>query len=257
MMYDQLSTDYDRFVHWTARLAAELPFLEDQLGAPGEQRPLYILDTACGTGMHAIALAKKGYRTAGADLSTGMVEKARLNAAAAGVAAPFEAAGFGDLARAFRQASFDALLCLGNSLPHVLAPLALQQALGDFAACLRPGGLLLVQNRNFDAVLSRRVRWMDPQSYLEGDREWLFLRFNDFLDQGLLDFNMLVLTRQGNGPWSQQATSTRLWPMRQEELAQALSKAGFEHLTWFGDMAGSPFQPESSGNLIVSARRSA
>ena len=49
MMYDTFSTDYDRFVNWPSRLAAELPFIESQLEAAGARR---VLDAACGTGQH-------------------------------------------------------------------------------------------------------------------------------------------------------------------------------------------------------------
>jgi hypothetical protein len=47
-MYDDFSSDYDRFVDWPGRLAAELPFIERQLRAVGARR---VLDAACGTGV--------------------------------------------------------------------------------------------------------------------------------------------------------------------------------------------------------------
>ena len=49
------------------------------------------------------------------------------NAADAQVDARFEAAGFGELS-AWVGAGFDALLCLGNSLPHLLTPADLSAA---------------------------------------------------------------------------------------------------------------------------------
>ena len=246
MMYDDFSSDYDRFVDWPGRLAAELSFIERELQAVGARR---VLDAACGTGMHTIALAQRGYETVGTDLSVGMVERARVNATTAepvlngagGVAARFEVAGFGELARTFGvDAGFDALLCLGNSLPHLLTPTDLAAALYDFAACLRPGGLLLIQNRNFDAVLASRQRWMDPQSHREKDSEWLFVRFYEFESDGTLTFNMVTLRRGGVGAWNQQVTSTRLCPLRQEELTAALAEAGFitRHLWITNDTNG-------------------
>jgi SAM-dependent methyltransferase len=285
-MYDDFSADYDRFVDWPGRLAVEMPFIVGRIGNSS-----YVLDAACGTGMHAIALAQRGYAVAGADLSVGMIERARANAEAAGVVARFEVAGFGELAGAFtpalspaltpaltpalsqgeREQRFDAVLCLGNSLPHLLTPADLEAALADFAACLRPGGLLLIQNRNFDAVLARRERWMGPQAHWDGDAEWLFLRFYDFEPDGTLTFNLLTLRRalpspspspqpsplqgEGEGAWSQKVTSTRLWPLRQEELVAALETVGFGGITCFGDMQGGPFDPQVSGNFIVAGRR--
>ena len=255
-MYDSFSVDYDRFVNWPSRLSVELPFIQEQLKRVDLQpdEALSILDAACGTGMHVIALAKLGFKTAGADLSAGMVKKARLNAQAEGVQVRFEAVGFGSLADVFGKQAFNALLCLGNSLPHLLSPSDLAAALVDFAACLKPGGLLLIQNRNFDAVLSRQERWMEPQSHREEENEWIFLRFYDYLPDGLLRFNLLTLQSTGSAAWAQSAVESLLYPLRQVELSQALAFAGFREITYYGNLAGAPFEPHTSGNLVVSAR---
>ena len=254
-MYDSFSEDYDRFVNWPSRLSAEMPFIQQQLQSVRRARSAvtHVLDAACGTGMHAIALAKSGFTVAGADLSWGMIQKARLNAQEEEMDVRFEAAGFGGLENVFGRETFDSLLCLGNSLPHILSTEALATTLADFAACLRPGGLLLVQNRNFDAVLAQQERWMEPQTHHEGDVERVFVRFYDFRPDGLLNFNILTLRREGQASWTQSAVETLLRPLRQVELAQALTVAGFREMTWYGDMAGAPYEPDSSGNLIVSA----
>lgn len=258
-MYDAFSNDYDRFVNWPSRLGYELPFIEGQLneiktGQPG--RPVRVLDAACGTGMHAIALAQRGFAAAGADLSAGMIERARANAAAARLDIPFEAVGFSGQEQVFKRQvlfPFDALLCLGNSLPHLLSAADLASALADFAACLRPGGLLLVQNRNFDALMARRERWMEPQSHRQGQGEWVFLRFYDYAPDGWIDFNILTLQREGDGAWAQRITTTRLRPLLQDELSTALAEAGFERLTFYGDMRAAGFDAQNSGNLIATA----
>ena len=249
-MYDDFSADYDRFVNWPGRLAAELPFIERTLKATEARR---VLDAACGTGMHTLALAQRGYEAVGADLSAGMIEQARANAASASIEARFEAAGFGELAERVGT-GFDAVLCLGNSLPHLLTAADLASALADFAACLRPGGLLLIQNRNFDAVLAHRERWMEPQSHREGEIEWTFLRFYDFEPNGTLTFNLVTLSRAGEGAWNQQVAAARLWPMRQSELTASLSAAGFGEITCWGDLQGTSFEPDRSPNLVVQAR---
>jgi glycine/sarcosine N-methyltransferase len=256
-MYDAFSLTYDRFVDWQARLSVEVPFLERQFqfSGPSEPEQTHILDVACGTGMHAIALAQRGYRLIGADLSQPMIERARENASASGVAVRFETVGFGRLQTEFAPERFDALLCLGNSLPHLLTLLGLYSALDDFSACLRPGGLLLLQNRNFDAVMTQQQRWMEPQAHQETDREWLFLRCYDFDQDGLITFHVVTLYRKSGDEWQQQVSSTRLRPLYQAELLDALSAAGFEELTSYGSMSGDTFDSSSSGNLVITARK--
>ena len=265
-LYDALSDDYDRFVNWESRLAYEMPFIEGALREADARR---VLDVACGTGMHAIELARRSYKVVGTDLSALMIEQARENAAAAEVEARFVVAGFGKLAEKLALSPvlsevegiieeggglFDAVLCLGNSLPHALGAEDLDNALVDFAAVLRPGGLLLVQNRNFDAVLARRERFMGPEAHREGDREWLFVRFYDFNSDSTLTFNMLILRRDAEGKWSQQAESTELRPLTYSELVASLTTAGFTKIVCYGDMQGAPFDPENSSNLITVAK---
>jgi glycine/sarcosine N-methyltransferase len=251
-MYDRLSTDYDRFVNWQARLSVELPFIIEKLQVFHAQT---ILDAAAGTGMHAIALAQCGFIASGADISQGMIARAQSNATSAGVEIKFTLVGFGNLAPTFGRHSFDALFCLGNSLPHLLSQSALSEALADFSACLRPGGMLLLQNRNFDAVLRVRDRWMEPQSHTEKDVEWVFHRFYDFDPDGLLTFNLVTLKRERSGNWTEQHLSSRLRPLLKDDLVSALKESGFTVISVYGDMTGSPFIPETSSNLVVLAIR--
>ena len=251
-MYDSLSGDYDRFVSWQGRLELEMPFITAQIDSlAAGHLPSKILDAACGTGMHAIALALRGCQAAGADLSPGMIARAKANARRAGVQVDFRQAGFGDLRRSFQN--FDALLCLGNSLPHLLTSAGLSDALQDFAACLRPGGMLLVQNRNFDAVLASRERWMSPEAHRDGEQEWLFLRFYDFEPDGLINFHIITLYRTGESAWTQKVDSTRLRPLREAELVAALDHARFTQITRYGSMSGDPFDPARSPNLVLQA----
>jgi glycine/sarcosine N-methyltransferase len=251
-MYDTLAAEYDRFVDWPARLALEIPFLEKALRDAGART---IADTACGTGMHALALAARGFIAAGADASAGMIDRARMNAAQAGAAVQFEIAGFGDIAGAFNTQRFDALLCLGNSLPHAGSLPATLAALSDFAACLRPGGRLILQNRNFDAILARRERWMPLQARQDGGSDRLFLRSYDFEADGTLTFWMILLGREAGGTWTQSALSSRLYPLRREELLSALDQTSFTDIHCYGDAKGSNFDPAISSDLWIIATR--
>lgn len=257
-MYDALSTDYDRFVNWNERLSFEMPFIEKVLS---ELKPsgktVRVLDAACGTGWHVIELARRGYISSGADISAKMIERAIANSKTANVSVTFKVAGFGGLAKAFLSQStprFDALLCLGNSLPHISGLTELVSTLKDFALCLRAGGLLLIQNRNFDAVLEQHLRWMEPQSYQQGNEEWLYLRFYDFEADGTLGFNMLILHRDAQFRWQQQIERTTLYPLKKSEIEVALKTAGFENCLFLGSMGGEAFDPQKSGNLVVVAR---
>jgi glycine/sarcosine N-methyltransferase len=259
-MYDDFSQDYDRFVNWQERLAIELPFIEQQLQIVERKinRKPKLLDAACGSGMHAIALARLGYSACGSDISPKMVGKARDNARAAGVNAKFIESAFGNLKHDFQtepEFPFDVILCLGNSLPHLLTIIDLRKALQDIADCLQPGGMAFFQNRNFDAVMEKKQRWMEPQNHVEGSQEWVFLRFYDFERDGLITFNILRLQRSGTEAWQQIISSTKLYPLKRDTLTGLLEESGFTDIRCFGGMAEEPFDPITSGNLVVSANK--
>ena len=255
-MYDEFSQHYDQFVSWEERLPAETPFLLSELNEipakPGES--LSVLDVACGTGHHAIALAKAGFRCTGTDFSQKMVVLARENAQKEGLNITFQQAGFGELAKTFEEDRFDGLICLGNSLPHLLDEVSLANALVDFAAVLKPGGKIILQNRNYDLVLAERARWMPPQTFHQEDETWIFARFYDFDPDERLTFNIQILHNKGQGAFDQAVISTRLWPMKREVLEDFIKEAGFSDLAFFGNLKGEAFDPSSSDNLIITAK---
>ena len=76
---------------------------------------------------------------------------------------------------------------------------------------------------------------------------------NELLNKEVFaDFNILTLARRLPGSdWQQHIHSTRLYPLRQQELNAALAAAGFSDIMLYGDMQGAPFNPDRSGNLIA------
>ena len=254
-MYDKLASIYDYFVNWENRLAYELPFLEQQLRTLGQDpSQIRVMDTACGTGHHAIALASLGFQVSGSDLFPEMVSLADANAKAAGEKVTFRTAGFGNISESFKQpGEFDAVFCLGNSLPHVNSNQDLEKTLLDFEDLLRPGGMLLLQMRNFDLVMGEKKRWMEPQSVKDGSTEWLFLRFYDFEADGKIQFNILSLHRKANASWQTQLTSTHLLPIYSEKLKAELTSLGFRDIALYGNLAGDSYSAASSGDLVLIA----
>jgi glycine/sarcosine N-methyltransferase len=250
-LYDAFSEDYDRFVNWEARLAFELPFFREAFARHSVRR---VLDVASGTGQHALAFAREGYETTATDLSVAMIGRAHANAARAGVRIDAKVLGFGELAQHL-QGPFDAITCLGNSLPHVLSEGQLAATLRDFYQVLAPEGLLILQNRNFDRVLANQERFMSPEVHSEGEREWIFMRFYDFEGERLR-FNVMRLARAADSPWAVQLESTQLRAWRQAALCQMLQETGFDVQGIYGSYRGEPFEPTTSGDLILVAKRS-
>ena len=85
-LFADFAKTYDKEV-FTQGTLGEADFVERELGNDRSKR---ILDIACGTGRHAIELAKRGYQVTGFDLSEGQLRLAREKAAAAGVSVEFQ-----------------------------------------------------------------------------------------------------------------------------------------------------------------------
>jgi SAM-dependent methyltransferase len=257
--YDGLGEDYDRMVSWDARLKREEAFFERLFNEEGIRS---VLDAACGTGMHAVAFARRGLHCAGADLSPAMITQARLNAERAGVRVELAAAGFGEISAAL-PGPFDAVTCLGNSLPHLPDDSALARCFSDFAALLPPGGTLVIQNRNYDRLLRERQRFMPVSARAGAEGETLFLRITDFPSadaapgspaEESVEFTIVTLKKRG-GAWSQSVQTTPLRALRRSTLETALGTAGFTKVQVYGGYGREPWDSAAAMDIVMVARK--
>jgi 2-polyprenyl-3-methyl-5-hydroxy-6-metoxy-1,4-benzoquinol methylase len=87
--YEELFTNYANAYDkefFTQGTVAEVDFIEAEIQS---DRSKTILDIGCGTGRHAIELAKRGYSVVGIDLSESQLQKAREKAQREGVQVNF------------------------------------------------------------------------------------------------------------------------------------------------------------------------
>jgi glycine/sarcosine N-methyltransferase len=251
--YDRLAPLFDVMTDWASRLEVEGPFLFRLLEEIEAQT---VLDAACGSGGHALALAERGYRVVGTDVSPAMIRLAQAKTADVDNIS-FHIAELGDLARRFP--SFDVALCLGNSLPHLLTDTDLKTALADLGGCLRPGGMLILQNLNYDRRWRVRPRWFAVDSGFYQDRQALIWRFADYLDtaEPRINFHTAIFCQGEDKAWSVEVNSTLQRPLFQADLARWLTAAGFTDIAYYGDLTGASFAKDKSPDLVIVARRPA
>lgn len=102
-----------------------------------------IADVGCGGGLLSEALAVRGAQVVGIDLSSELIEVARLHLFESNLSVDYRVCSAEDLARS-EPASRDGVCCL-ELLEHVPDPAALVQALADL---LKPGGALVLSTLN-------------------------------------------------------------------------------------------------------------
>lgn len=110
-LFENSALVYDKqpYVHGTK---GEVDFIEHEIAYDKSAK---ILDIGCGTGRHAIELAKRGYSVTGIDLSASQLARARTKAEAANVHVEFKEANARSLTY---NAQFDAVLILcGGAFP--------------------------------------------------------------------------------------------------------------------------------------------
>jgi 2-polyprenyl-6-hydroxyphenyl methylase / 3-demethylubiquinone-9 3-methyltransferase len=109
-----------------------------------------VLDVGCGGGLLAEALALAGAHVTAIDLAPGMIEVARLHAAAGELAIDYRLTSAAELAEV-QPGSFDVITCM-EMLEHVPQPAGMMQTL---ARLMQPEGALFVStlNRNLKSFL--------------------------------------------------------------------------------------------------------
>lgn len=144
--YEALFANYGKTYDkecFTQGTLGEVDFVERELKADRGKR---ILDIGCGTGRHAIELARRGYQVVGFDLSEGQLRRAREKAAEAGVTVQFEQR---DATRPHFRQEFDAaiMFCEG-AFPLMETDEKNHAILRHAGAALRPGGKLMMTTLN-------------------------------------------------------------------------------------------------------------
>uniref|UniRef100_A0A1B0GJU0 Glycine N-methyltransferase n=1 Tax=Lutzomyia longipalpis TaxID=7200 RepID=A0A1B0GJU0_LUTLO len=114
-----------------------------------------ILDVACGTGVDSILLVEEGFEVVSADISDKMLKYALQERWEL-----IEEANWLTVAQDLGHLigdGFDAVICLGNSFAHMTDSYGDQRdqklAIANFERCVKPGGLLLIDHRNYDNIL--------------------------------------------------------------------------------------------------------
>ena len=231
--YQQLSKHYDEIF---PAGPAEMRFVGGLLA--GRER---ILDIGCGTGNKTAVLAGNAAVTA-FDSDAGMIEIARARHAAPNIA--YQILDMAGIAGAFAPDSFDAALCLGNTLAHVEGPDALVEILRQARAVLAEDGFFIAQILNYDRIIAKNVTELP----LVDTENVVFRRRYDWRD-GRMHFVTDLELKNGGGSYRNDIV---LRPIRRCELDHALAEAGFGTVDHYGSYAGEDYGPESF-HLIVRA----
>jgi SAM-dependent methyltransferase len=224
--YTEYAWAFDLIVDRPVRKECEAiaTWLRDRDVLPGGA----VLDAGCGTGRYSIELARRGYVVQGVDASTELIR----------VAESADRPG----AVTFRVGSLltlgtdqhDAILCRGV-LNDIINDADRQAVFGRFALALRPGGVLVLDVREWESSAERKAR--DPVFRKRVDTERGVLTFTSItrLDperRQLLVSEQHALLQHGHERVSDYEFVMRCWTAA--ELRSALQRSGFRDALYFG-----------------------
>jgi 2-polyprenyl-3-methyl-5-hydroxy-6-metoxy-1,4-benzoquinol methylase len=203
-----------------------------------------ILDVGCGTGDLTTALTEIGFRVTGIDYDREMLAEAKKKEKSSVI---FLQVDMRSLAAAFNPATFDAVLCFGNTLVHLSGFPEVEAFCRAVREVLKNKGKLLLQILNYDHVLDHGIRTLP---LIENDlvRFERFYRHDDRTNMIAFKTKLFVKKTQ-----KEIENEILLYPMRKSDLEAALRKTGFTNISFYGDFDKRELS-EDSLPLVVEAQ---
>lgn len=244
--YDAIAEYYTLFNRdWEVRLEREGLGLRSIFRRQGIER---VLDAACGAGAQAIPLAQLGFDVVATDPSPGMLRKAQELAAQYDVTGKisFERVDFLNL-RDVVSGPFDAVVCKGNALPHLLLDSEIETTLRTFYDLLRPGGLLVIGMRDFGLFIEDRPRFL-PGFVHEFDDGSEFITFDLWEWQDgppvIATQNLYIVTGKDDA-YTTMKRQVVFRPLSTDEVKVVLLELGFDEVA---------DQPDRSERVLVARK---
>ena len=248
--YDGLSPEYRDGMGWDWEAAVRGEgetldrFLAQQMSIRG---PCDLLDCTCGIGTQAIGLALQGHRVHATDLSALSVQRARQEASRLGVTLTFGVADFRKLEEVVSKL-FDVVLTCDNAIAHCLEDEDLDSALASMKGRLRPGGLLLMSLRDYDALLVDKPRFNNEHVHDRSDGRRIAFQLWDWAGDARRYRMHQFLIAETRGRYDLKHFETALRALRRDDVIAAVWRAGYRDVHWHEPGESEYYQP------IVTAR---
>lgn len=226
--YSSISSYYSEIFPYKP---AQLQFVKKQLG---QIKGAKILDIGCATGELSYHLAEQGAEVTGIDLNPDLIAQAKKSKKYPGL--HFQEGNMLKLTTDFPPESFDAVLCFGNTLVHLLSVERIREMLEGTNRILKPDGKFLLQILNYNYILDEQVTELP---LIETDNIRFVRNYHFEKNSPVITFHTeLDLKNEGRSVKNE----TPLLALRSEELKRLLGHAGFKNIELFAN-----FKEESFG----------
>jgi SAM-dependent methyltransferase len=121
------------------------------------------------------------------------------------------------------KGKYDAVICLGNSFTHLHDESDRRRSLAEFYAALKHDGILIIDQRNYDAILDDGFKSKHKYYYC-GDQ---VTAEPEHVDDGLARFRYEFPDKS--------VYRLNMFPLRKNYLRGLMKEAGFQHIHTYGD----------------------
>ncbi|WP_407702756.1 MULTISPECIES: glycine/sarcosine N-methyltransferase [Thiorhodovibrio] len=230
---------WDQLIDWDGRAEAEGDFFIRALREHGVKK---VLDVATGTGFHSVRLLRAGFEVTSADGSPNMLAKAFENARKRDYLLRTAQADWRWLNRDIHD-YYDAVICLGNSFTHLHDDNDRRKALAEFYATLKHDGILIIDQRNYDALLDHKIE-PTHNFYYCGDN---VRATPEHVDESLARFRYEFP--------DDEVFHLNMFPLRRKYVRTLLREVGFQRVTTYGDFQETYHDKEPDFFIHVAEKR--
>lgn len=204
-----------------------------------------ILDVPCGSGRHAKALAKRGFKVTGVDINEMLLGRARANSHGL-PSVQFYQASMLDLQQFFN--SFDLVINMFSSFGYFQNDEENFLVLKQLVKCLHPGGRLVIQNIDRDWLM----RVYAPVTWEETDEEFRLEARKYDAETKYNEANYMTMNKKTA---QSERSYHRMRLYNSDEMIQLFDEAGLDNIQCFGGFDGSPLIKGESTHPVYVGRR--
>ncbi len=232
---------YDAMIPWDKRLAREIPLIKKSLISGT------VLDIACASGRHSIALAKEGFETLGIDISPDFIQLAqRLSSESAANCKFFVQDATRDILSLLRHNSestyFDNILLVGNSIASLGSKALGHKLLENIYLLLCPGGIFFCQTVNRPTKPN-----YSPLRSLDGDiLQRIMIPVHNEEHNVALHVNKIST----DGRYTDQTDANHFYMYKPDEYESMVADIGFKLISKYGGYSEEDFNPESGKTTV-------
>ncbi|TVP92690.1 MAG: class I SAM-dependent methyltransferase [Thioalkalivibrio sp.] len=230
---------WDELIDWDSRASSEGDFFIQVLKDRGAKR---VLDVAAGTGFHSVQLMEAGFDVVTADGSPEMLAKAFENGRKRGHILRTTQADWRWLNRDI-YGRYDAVVCLGNSFTHLFMENDRRKALAEFYSALNHDGVLILDQRNYDAILDHGYSSSHTYYYC-GDNVSVA---PEHVDEGLARFQYSFPDKS--------TYHLNMFPLRKAYVRRLMREVGFQTVNTYGDFKETYHEAEPDFFIHVADKR--